>query len=371
MQGLSIIFPFIYLKLAYEQGLYQALSSEMLLSIAGFTLVAIDFSASTFLAKKYNLLCSKGAALSIFAGRLIFSLIAFIFGFSAIYISSNYLSLTNVFSLLLLLISSAFDPTWIMIGKGKVWFPSFVSILRFFSASILVLSGVNAALAIGLSYIAISFILIYFVREQVFNNVEVRIKLYLRIIRNYYIPTISEAFTAIFTRLDVFLAVLVLSAEQAITYVLVRKLAIGFQSLAQSGSKHIYLRHGTVNFDSVKRDFNLICLLVFSISIPSSILFLMLFFSWSVNLELFFQVLIMLLLILATYYKTVIQYECFFVNRMFDFDFYLSFISALMFILVSVALYFFNIESLTCFIIARVLVDFLYIILAGFVVRFR
>lgn len=370
-QALSVIFPFVYLKLAYNQGLYQALSSELIQAIVGFGLVAIDFSAATFLAKKQRFLSIKGAVLTIISGRIVFSIAVFFVGCVIIHFSGGYSSYTNLLSFFLILFSISIDPTWIMVGRGKVWFPSFVSIIRFSLASVFIICDIDAVLSLGLSYFLSSISLILYFRFDIFNSARVKFGLYTRIIKNYYIPTLSEALTATFSRLDVFFAVIILTPQDALTYTLTRKIIIGFQSLAQSGSKYIYLYAGDSGFSDIRKNFKILCYLLFFVSIPVSIFVSVFLFQQDFNFNIIFSVVIMSFLVLATYYKTLYQFAYLYAARRFNIDIVCALFSCFSFLLLSSVLYFSNYGEPYLFASIRVFVDFSYIFLAFYLLRVR
>lgn len=370
-QALSVVFPFIYLKLAYTQGIYQALSSELIQAIVGFSIVAIDFSASTFLAKKQMYLCKKGAVLTVISGRLLVSFLVFIIGALIVSSSDEYSTSTNIISLFLILFSISVDPSWINVGRGKVWFPAFVSFARFLTASILILLNIDAVLSLALSYFLLSIILLFYFRNEVFKSFTVKFTLYTRILKNYFVPTISEALTAAFSRLDVFFAVMLLRPGEALTYTLIRKIIIGFQSLAQSGSKHIYLSAGTNNFEFVKNQFRLLCYSLFVLSIPVCMLVSIFLFDQLFSVNLVISVSIMSLLIIITYYKTLYQFAYLYAVRRFKIDIACASLSFVFFIVGFAILYFLNLRTLEFFSSLRLLTDFIYILFAVIFIRVK
>jgi len=368
-QALSIIAPFIYLKLAYEQGVHQALTSEFIQSIVGFGIVAIDFSASTFLAKKQKRLISKGALSTIVAGRFFFATFIFFVGIACLHLSNSNLTSLTAISFFMILLAVVIEPSWIFIGKGALWVPPCLAFFRFSLASILILFQFEAVLSLGFGYLIGSVIFILPICRQLNITLPLKFRLYRRILRSYFLPTIAEGVTSIFSRLDVMFAIMVLQPSHAFIYTATRKVIVGFQSVAQSGSKAIFLYRHDDSYDKIKSNYRLLCYTLFLTSIPITLFFLMFAFGIIFSLDLLLTIMSLSMLLLVSYYKTVLQLGGLYIERKFGMDLTATILSCLFFVLCSAIQGYLELDSSFLFAISRVLADLIYIVVAFYLLR--
>lgn len=356
--------PFFYLRAALGHGTADTVQGEAILSIVGFAAVAIDFSASTFLARSQARLLRSGALLSILVGRL--SIAGILLLFSIAFIASIGASWqdSSLIALFCMLLGLALDPSWIYIGRGHLWIPAAIGAVRYGAAALLTASGMQPVLALAVSFLSSSLFFVLFSGIRLYHFARISHRLFFRILRRYYKPTITESITAVFSRLDVAVAAALLQPSEALIYAVSRKLIVGLQSVAFSGARIFYLERDLGVLKVLRRTLLKYTLLTFFLGLPLSIVVATFWFNLPMSIELWGTLALLSILIFLGYKKTLIQFGHLYVHRKFSSDLLYSVVSMFVFAALCSLLAKFGSHSAIAFALVRIVPDALYTIMA-------
>jgi hypothetical protein len=265
-----------------------------------------------------------------------------------------------------MLLGLVFDPSWIYIGKRKLWIPAAIVSIRFGLAALLTSVGAQPVMALAISYLSSSlfFLSISGIRANDLDNI--RTSIFIRILKRYYTPTLTEGVTAVFSRLDIAIAALLLQPSEALIYAVSRKLMLGINSVLFSSARIFYLERDANHLYVLQRRLTQYTWLAFVFSLPVSIFFIKFWFNLQIDFELIVTLLSLSMLILLGHKKILMQFGFFYVNQKFSMDLIYSVVSLLSFLSLLVILTFFDLNTAFTFSIARLMPDFLYVFLAKY-----
>lgn len=371
-QILALVAPFLYLRVVVvNHGAASALSSELILSMAGFFAIAVDWSSMTFLSRTQARLLRGGAYFSILAAKLLVALVLFaaaaVFLYSAP--TSNGPSLVGIIAVVLLAI--AIDPSWIHVGRGLVWVPPALSAFRFVCATLLSMWGIDPILALALSFCLGSVIFLLPVMRQLAWPGRLSWRLPVRVARRYYLPTFTDLLTAAFSRLDVALAAFLLSTDQALSYAVSRKLIVGLMSIAFSSSRLFYLERDAARLQSLKRSLVKTCTLIVLIGVPCAYVAATKVFLVPGGFGLQLTLGCLAMLIPLGYAKTIIQFSYLYQSGRYGSNFAYSVMSLSVFVLSILIMAISGFDSVVLFSLIRVSADATYVTVALISQRIR
>lgn len=364
MQIFALLAPFFYLRAAIGHGSAATIQGETVLSIVGFAAIAIDFSASTFLAKSQARLLRSGALSSILVGRLsIASILLLVYIVFRVGTGDSWQNSILV-PLVCMLLGLILDPSWIYIGRGHLWIPAAIGIVRYGSAALLTICGIQPTMALAASFFSSSFLFLFISGIRLGHFTRVSPQLFYQILRRYYNPTLTESITAVFSRLDVAVAAALLPPSDALVYIVSRKLILGLQSIAFSSARIFYLERDDCELIALRRALMKHTLLTFTFGFPLSIFIAVSWFNLKVNDELFGTLAILSMLLFLGYIKILTQFGHLYVHQKFLSDLLYSLAALLSFICASWYLFVINNTTAIAFAFARIVPDAVYIIMA-------
>lgn len=361
IQLFALATPFVYLRAAMLHGTEATMLGEALLSIIGFSVVLVDFSSTTFLARNQDWLIRKGALASIVAGRVMIAATISVPIFLVVYLFDGDWKLSTYLALSGMLLGSVLDPSWIYVGKGYLWFPSALGTMRFGIATILTLNGSPPVIALSISYLSSSIIAVLFSGIRNDHIKVIRLSIVKRIARQNYKPTLTEGLTAIFSRLDIAIATALLPVEQALIYAVSRKLTMGLLSIAYSGARIFYLERNEKEISKLKSSLKLLGILAAIIGLPLSILMARFWFDLTIDLDLVATITLFTTLIFLGNKKIVIQFSHLYAKKHLSADFFFTLVSVIIFFAAIALLTSQSFTNATYFAAARLLPDIIYI----------
>ena len=251
-QILALVTPFVYLQtLVVGHGSEIAVASELILSLTGFFAIVVDWSSTTFLSRSQARLLRSGAYFSILVSKLLAAFVLMAFGVAFLTATTSN-EPTCAGHIAMVMIGIALDPSWIYVGRGLLWVPPALGACRFGGATVLSLWGLDPILALALSFFLSSVVFLLPVVHQLAWPARLSLRLPARIVRRYYVPTLTEFLTAAFSRLDVAVAATLLNTEQALIYAVSRKLILGLLSVTFSSARLFYLERNRAKLLSLK-----------------------------------------------------------------------------------------------------------------------
>jgi hypothetical protein len=309
-QVLALLAPFVYLRtVVVGHSAEAAVQSELVLSVATFCAIAIDWSSTTFLSRTQGRLLRSGAFFSILAGKLI-SALALLGLLALLFTTTRALHEADLLLIgLLMLMAIALDPSWIHVGRGSVWVPPALGAFRFFAATALTHWLHDPVMALAWAYALGSVAFLWPVAGQVTWPGRISLRLPTRVMRRYAKPTVTDLLTAGFSRLDVALAAMLLDVQQALVYAVARKLVVGLQSVAFSGARLFYLERDAQKLAALTRSLRVSSTAILLVGIPIAYLVATTWFQVPSDLTLQLTLAFLGLLLPLGYFKTLIQFS--------------------------------------------------------------
>jgi hypothetical protein len=366
MQCLAMAAPFFYLRAAIGHSRNAAVEGESILSIVGFAAIAIDFSASTFLARTQSRLLNSGALTTILLGRLAVASILLICSVVFLAVTGNSPLDGFAVSLVAMLLGIVADPSWIYIGRGHLWVPAIIATIRFGAAALLTLTGMLPILSLAIAFLFSSLFFLALARLKLSFFGRFKWHLCIRLARRYYMPTLTEGLTAVFSRLDVAIAVAVLPTQDALIYAVIRKLIVGLQSVAFSGARFFYLERDPKALQSLQRALLKNTLLILAGGLPVSLVVAVWWFNLPLDTSVVSTLALLAIIVLLGYKKTLVQFGQLYVHRRFSSDLLFSAVSMLSFAALCALLAQSDSPSVIAFASIRVAADVIYLVMARF-----
>jgi hypothetical protein len=366
MQCLAMAAPFFYLRAAIGHSRNAAVEGESILSIVGFAAIAIDFSASTFLARTQSRLLNSGALTTILLGRLAVASILLICSVVFLAVTGNSPLDGFAVSLVAMLLGIGADPSWIYIGRGHLWVPAIIATIRFGAAALLTLTGMLPILSLAIAFLFSSLFFLALARLKLSFFGRFKWHLCIRLARRYYMPTLTEGLTAVFSRLDVAIAVAVLPTQDALIYAVIRKLIVGLQSVAFSGARFFYLERDPKALQSLQRALLKNTLLILAGGLPVSLVVAVWWFNLPLDTSVVSTLALLAIIVLLGYKKTLVQFGQLYVHRRFSSDLLFSAVSMLSFAALCALLAQSDSPSVIAFASIRVAADVIYLVMARF-----
>lgn len=357
----AIIVPFLYLHFALRQGQEKALDGEVLLSFLGFAAIAIDYSASTFIARLQARLLRAGGYATILVGRLVVALLTLsLCALISVGVGST-LSVINIAAFCAGFLAIALDPSWIFIGRGNLWTPAALTTLRFAIATALTSEGFPPILGIGLGFLLGSVIFMIHGFRWIRLTPVVRPRLFLGILKRLFLPTTTDLTTALFSRLDVAVASILLPVDQALMYTICRKLILGLQSVTFSSVRVLYIEKNKARRTENEAALLRLSLLSTAASPPLCSIAIYYFMDFSFTPTLILVIIILSSLIMIGYFKNILQFAILYRNGLFLYDFLATQVAAISFGLMTLTLYVAHQQSAIIFAIIRVTTEIVYL----------
>jgi hypothetical protein len=366
MQCLAMAAPFFYLRAAIGHSRNAAVEGESILSIVGFAAIAIDFSASTFLARTQSRLLNSGALTTILLGRLAVASILLICSVVFLAVTGNSPLDGFAVSLVAMLLGIVADPSWIYSGRGHLWVPAIIATIRFGAAALLTLTGMLPILSLAIAFLFSSLFFLALARLKLSFFGRFKWHLCIRLARRYYMPTLTEGLTAVFSRLDVAIAVAVLPTQDALIYAVIRKLIVGLQSVAFSGARFFYLERDPKALQSLQRALLKNTLLILAGGLPVSLVVAVWWFNLPLDTSVVSTLALLAIIVLLGYKKTLVQFGQLYVHRRFSSDLLFSAVSMLSFAALCALLAQSDSPSVIAFASIRVAADVIYLVMARF-----
>jgi len=364
MQCLAMAAPFFYLRAAIAHSPNAAVEGESILSIAGFAAIAIDFSASTFLARTQARLLNSGALTTILLGRFAVASILFFCSIAFLAVTGDSPFIGVIISLVAMLLGIVADPSWIYIGRGHLWIPAIIATIRFGVAAVLTLAGMLPILSLAIAFLISSLFFLALARLKLRFFGRFKWQLCIRLARRYYIPTLTEGLTAVFSRLDVAIAVAILPTQDALIYAVIRKLIVGLQSVAFSGARFFYLERDPNVLQSLQRALLKNTLLIMAGGLPLSLVVAVWWFNLPLKASVVSTLMLLAIIVLLGYRKTLVQFGHLYVHRRFSSDLLFSAVSMLGFAALCALLAQKDSPSVIAFASIRVAADLIYLAMA-------
>jgi hypothetical protein len=332
----------------------------------GFAAIAIDFSASTFLARTQSRLLNSGALTTILLGRLAVASILLICSVVFLAVTGNSPLDGFAVSLVAMLLGIVADPSWIYIGRGHLWVPAIIATIRFGAAALLTLTGMLPILSLAIAFLFSSLFFLALARLKLSFFGRFKWHLCIRLARRYYMPTLTEGLTAVFSRLDVAIAVAVLPTQDALIYAVIRKLIVGLQSVAFSGARFFYLERDPKALQSLQRALLKNTLLILAGGLPVSLVVAVWWFNLPLDTSVVSTLALLAIIVLLGYKKTLVQFGQLYVHRRFSSDLLFSAVSMLSFAALCALLAQSDSPSVIAFASIRVAADVIYLVMARF-----
>jgi hypothetical protein len=362
--------PFIFLKEILGGGKSEAIYAELILTWATIGGIFIDWSSTNLLGRNQKRLLKCGAYQNIVLGKvcsaLLISCVVWLF---LTYFFPKYSILR--FSFLTICLGDAFDPSWVYFGRKQIWVPQAMGIFRYFVAYILVLFGFHSSVGLSSGFFATNILFTFpFIRDIRFHN-RVSLSFYKLIVKRYFSLGVNDLLTSTFSMFDVTIAVFAFGADAALSYVISRKIVLGFLGIAFASVPLLYIERDNVE---MKLHESSLKFLVYFVSFTGGIFsyFVMhYYYRVDFNLSSFLTLAFLLLLLPVGYLKNKFQFGYLFKNGLFRANLFSTIVACLFFAIVSFSIVEFHLGSIWCFSALRVLVDCVFLAFAWYFVEVK
>ena len=368
-QVLALITPFVYLRtVVVGHGVEIAVASELILSITGFFTIVVDWSSTTFLSRSQARLLSSGAYFSILVSKLAAAFVLLACGVAFLTATTPHAHAYTGY-IAMVMIGIALDPSWIYVGRGLLWVPPALGACRFGSATVPCLWGVDPILALALSFFLSSVIFLLPIVRQLVWPARLSLRLPARIVRRYYVPTITEFLTAAFSRLDTAVAAILLNTDQALMYAVSRKLTLGLLSVTFSSARLFYLERNRAKLLSLKLSMKRTAAVTMLVGVPCAYVLAAQVFLVPGEYGLILTLGCLALLFPLGYLKTLIQFTCLYQGRRYGDHLAFTAASLAVFVLGCGVIGIVGWDSAVLLALLRVTADAAYVLIATIVLR--
>lgn len=369
MQVLSLIAPFLFTILVINKsGVQAALDVEVILSMLSFFAIIVDWSSSTFLARIQGRLLASGGYASVILAKLLCSFALFLIVFCLDLILYGSIRSGVLLSVFLIGLALSFDPSWIYFGKLKLWVPKSISAFRYSLASIIYFLGQSPATALAIAFLLTSLFYTAFIIKDLRLPSRLTTKVITHHVVKFRLATASDILTAGFTRLDTVAAVALLPAEQALIYVVCRKLVLGIQSVAFASAPLLYLERDPDKLHRADQMLMQNSLIAYVVGAAVGYYAGITFFDLPPSMAVLSTLLVFLLILPLSLLKIRMQYRYLFKSGKVTAHFYLTSLSIAVYALGIAGMFFLGVEAVIYLAILRVLVECVYFS-AGEIVR--
>lgn len=355
--------PLLFLKILFSNFPDQTvIRVEQLFAITIFCSVVINWSSNLFLARIYSRLLSSGSYLTILFNRFLLSIICSIF----IILLSEFLNLipseeTFLYACFIIFIAQILDPSWIYIGKKKLYIPQLQIIVQYSLATTLLLLSYDPIKSIAFSWLVSSIIFLMPVVKEI-KIYRISLSLSRRIFRRFLLPTSSEIGTSLFSKLDVLYVASILSPQTAVIYIILRKHVLALQSVLFAALRLLYIETNSARLVSFNKGFQFYIILgvIFgSVAIYFSITS---FFGRELDFEALGALLIFILGVPIGYIKNRAQFQSIYKRGLFQLDLSLTVSAFLIYVINLFIITNFGPKFLILMVVIRISCDLTYLL---------